>query len=72
MDDPLFDDVELVEAETVLSSDRLNINGGASTPETRARYAFLKTKRIGDCWVEGRSRYVMGKTGVTVLGLRNK
>jgi hypothetical protein len=44
MDDPLFDDAELIEVETVLSSDTLDIRRGASTPETRARYAVIKSK----------------------------
>ena len=63
----LFDDAELIEVETVLTSDTLDIAGGASTPETRERFAFLKTKRKGDGWQEGDRFYCMGPTGVTVI-----
>jgi hypothetical protein len=38
-----------------------------STPETKERYAFLKTKKNGDGWQEGDRIYRLGKTGVTVL-----
>jgi hypothetical protein len=39
----------------------------ASTTETRERYAFLKTKRQGTTWQEGRLLYRNGPTGVTVF-----
>jgi hypothetical protein len=38
-----------------------------STPDTKERFAFLKTKRIGEAWQEGDRLYRVGKTGVTVL-----
>lgn len=40
-----------------------------STAETRARYAFVRTKRLGDTWQEGRFLYRMGPNGVTVFDI---
>jgi hypothetical protein len=38
-----------------------------STPSTKERYAFLKTKRLAAVWNEGSALYRMGETGVTVF-----
>jgi hypothetical protein len=38
-----------------------------STPATRERYAFLKSKKEGAVWEEGGSLYRQGATGVTVF-----
>ena len=61
-----FDDPELLEVETVLTSDRLNIDRDASTPETKARWAKLKSRKEDTTWQEGRFLYRQGKCGVTV------
>lgn len=42
----------------------------ASTPETRARYAFLHTKKLASTWEDGRFLYRMGPGGVTVFDTR--
>jgi hypothetical protein len=56
-----FDVPELIDTEPVLGG------GAPSTEETRKRYAFLKTKRQGETWYEGRFLYRMGPQGVTVF-----
>jgi hypothetical protein len=60
MDDLYFDVAELIDTEPVLGG------GAPSTEETRKRYAFLKTKREGTTWQEGRFVYRKGACGVTV------
>ena len=37
-----------------------------STPETKARYAFLKSKKLGETWEENGRLYRQGPCGVTV------
>ena len=54
----LFDDV--AEAEPI-EDPGLRV---LSTPETQARYQFLKKKRKGDCWEENGQLYRMGACGV--------
>jgi hypothetical protein len=43
----LFDDAELIEVETVLTSDTIAIGRSDSTPETQARWSVLKAKKEG-------------------------
>jgi hypothetical protein len=64
-----FDDPELIEVEVAMSSDRLNVGRGDSTPETRARWAKLKSKKEGTSWQEGDRLYRIGPRGVTVINL---
>jgi hypothetical protein len=40
-----------------------------STPETRARYAVLKGKAVGEAWNEGSRLYRKGPNGITVFRL---
>jgi hypothetical protein len=45
---------------------------GYAVPRTEAtaeRYAFLKTKRLGDTWDENGRVYRAGKCGITVFKL---
>ena len=56
-----FDEPELQDAEPVTGC-RVQ-----STPQTRERFASVKTKRKGQVWEEDGSIYRMGPTGVTVF-----
>lgn len=73
MESLLFDDAELIKVETVLTSDTLNIRNGASTPETRERYAFPENQTDRQHLVRGERGcllYRMGPVGVTVFDTR--
>ena len=59
----LFYDTELAEPIEPLT----HVRRGASTPETRERYAFRKTKKVGTCWEENGRLYRMGPQGVAVF-----
>jgi hypothetical protein len=48
----VFEDADLIDLEPVIG------HRAASTPETRERYAFLKTKRQGSAWEEDNRLYV--------------
>jgi hypothetical protein len=67
------DDVELVFDLGVAEPDAeiAHVEGCASTPETKARYTFLKT-RFGSVWQEGHLLYRQGRTGITVLNFNNE
>jgi hypothetical protein len=57
-----FDDPELLELEPQPQGYRCG-----STPETRARYAVLRTKREGDSWQQGNILYRKGPGGITAF-----
>jgi hypothetical protein len=66
--DALLDQVEDVEVEAEPTPSYFPRM--PSTAASRERYAFLKTKRVGDTWNEGpggRYLYLMGRCGVTVF-----
>jgi hypothetical protein len=73
-DDSLFDDAFDLEITDLacggLSVERSDYRPHVpSTAESRKRYAFLRTKRVGDTWHEvegGRYLYRYGPQGVTV------
>jgi hypothetical protein len=52
----VFEDADLIDLEPVIG------HRAASTPETRERYAFLKTKRQGSAWEEDNRLYVTSAT----------
>ena len=68
-EEALFDDPEVELAVATIrkvtdDDERVHV---PSTAATKARYAFLKTKRLGATWEESGALYRMGPTGVTVF-----
>ena len=56
-----FDKPESIDTEPVLGG------GAPSTPPTRKRYAFLRSKKLGATWEESGRLCRMGPSGVTVF-----
>ena len=52
----LFDDADSLEPAEPLAG----VQRSASTPETRDRYTFLKTKKLGAVWEEAGGRLTLG------------
>jgi hypothetical protein len=61
----MFDDPE--ELLEQLIHPPVMVRRGQSTPETRERYQFLRTKKIGSTWEENGLLYRYGPHGVTAF-----
>jgi hypothetical protein len=66
-----MDDLDQIKAldETFEVGDEPTAYRVPSTPETRARYAVLKGKAMGEAWNEGSRLYRKGPCGITVFRL---
>jgi hypothetical protein len=60
MDDLLFDDPGEIIAEDAIARVRAH-----STEQSRQRYAYLRTRRMGEAWAEGRHIGRRGPNGIT-------